>query len=323
MNSKDTSLDPNNIVPPDVETAEDKISDKWTKALNNNAIDAISRVRTKKKHVLANIDISKNTSITVDPETHLTDATNQFLNAIIVLWNQTPGHENNYVVGINLLDYMKLKGIEDTPNNRKNTSRRIKQLSANLYTVSVKTILKNNKGREFNYDARILQSKAVARDGNSYLLKLTDDFFNAMVTAAYVMPIPIKLLRLDTSRYKYTWRIGYYLTRYQKMVIQHNHPQEDVLESITDMNTLLGKIDILNQKGRNIYDRIIKRVIRALDQLSHELQLFDYYITDTHGAKITYFKELPLDEFKTYKLHVKWRDYPKDWVPLAGRNNNH
>ena len=57
MNSKDTSLDPNNIVPPDVETAEDKISDKWTKALNNNAIDAISRVRTKKKHVLANIDI--------------------------------------------------------------------------------------------------------------------------------------------------------------------------------------------------------------------------------------------------------------------------
>ncbi len=317
MKSKDASLNPN-IVP--FAKLGSNIQDMWTKSLNNNVIDAASRIKFKKSNIIQNVNLSKDISVTVDPDTKITDATNQFLNAIIVLWNQTPGHDNSFIVNINLLDYMQLKGIEDTPNNRKNTARRMRKLTNDLFAIAVKAVLKDNKGRVFDYNARILQSNMLARDGNDYSLKLSDDFYNAMVTAAYVLPFPIELLRLDTSKSKYTWRIGYYLTRYQKMVIQHHRQQEEKLESVTDMNTLLNQIGILNQKGRNIYSHIIKRVIKALNQLSQELHLFDYYITDNKGNKTNYFRQLPLTEFKKYKLHVKWKNYPKEWVPLNGKH---
>lgn len=302
--------------------ANEQLSNKYIKGLNNAVIDA-TRAVAKKQRTIQTIEMPHNVLVTVDAETQLTDAVSQFLNTVIVLWNNTPGHDNTNNIGINLADYMDLKGISDTPDHRKNTARKIKQLAEKLYSISVRAELKNGKGKAYTYNARILQSDLVARDGSDYIFTLSDAFYKAMKTGGspYVMPLPTELLRLDTSKDKYTWRIGYYLSKYQKFVVQRKREQTGD-ESITDMNTLLDRIGILKQNNRNVYQNVISRVIRSLDRLSNELHLFTYYTTDADERRITNFKELPLGEFKKYKLHTSWIDYPEEWIKLNGKQHN-
>ena len=299
--------------------ANEQLSNKYVKGLNNAVIDA-TRAAAKKQRTIQTIEMPHKVLVTVDAETQLTDAVNQFLNTVIVLWNNTPGHENRNVIGINLADYMDLKGISDTPDHRKNTARKIKQLAKKLYSISVKAELKNSKGKAYVYNARILQSDLVARDGSDYIFTLSDDFYKSIKTGGspYVMPLPTELLRLDTSRDKYTWRIGYFLSRYQKLVVQHKREKPDH-ESVTVMNTLLDRIGILEQRNRNVYKNYISPVINSLNKLSNNLHLFTYYITDADGRRITTFKDLPLGEFKKYKLHTSWIDYPEEWIKLSGK----
>ena len=56
MKSKDASLNPN-IVP--FAKLGSNIQDMWTKSLNNNVIDAASRIKFKKSNIIQNVNLSK------------------------------------------------------------------------------------------------------------------------------------------------------------------------------------------------------------------------------------------------------------------------
>ena len=55
MKSKDASLNPN-IVP--FAKLGSNIQDMWTKSLNNNVIDAASRIKFKKSNIIQNVNLS-------------------------------------------------------------------------------------------------------------------------------------------------------------------------------------------------------------------------------------------------------------------------
>lgn len=273
----------------------------------------------------------KTGKIIVDPNISITPADSQFLNIALTIWNATKGHDNIPWLIVPTDKYMQIKGIPDDPqgNNRKNTNRQIKKMIDDLRGVEVQTSLVysvfDSKGRptgkkeQWDFSSQIVYGKAERHSGGIYMAKMTDEFFKAVSDKklTYVIPLPLQLQRLDTSKHKYEYFAGVYLNAYAAT--------NKTSDTTTKMNTLLEHMSILKKNNvSHAMKRIIKPTIEALDGLQNDLHLFNYKIVDSKGKEVKRDKLqwLSLDDFKRCKLKVKWLEDRQDFMDKISKQND-
>lgn len=291
----------------------------WGKSLANHPIINASQARGK----AGKFETIITDKFTIEPEYNITDAMSQFINTLMVLWNNNTGYQNSPEISFNITDYMDLAGIKITDSSIKDTVKKIRKLVNELYGLSVKYVERRAKGRPRKGDTRIISDKSVNKSGTELMMTLAPKFYKAVTqdNVPLLLPLPLVLLKINTSQHKYAWRVGYALAVDKK----RNAKNENRVRKI---GSLLEEIDFtpyLNLKSPNrkrtsrsgLYDYVIKPFIKTLDYLSNSLDLFDYKILED-DREITNFKAMTLHELEECKLSVKWHTYPAQW--LAKKN---
>ena len=175
--------------------------------------------------------------------------------------------------------------------------------------------LKNVSFTVFSMIVEDVDGGETATDGKDILFKYNDDFFKFFTNNGrpYIMFLPTALTSLDTKKFGLAWYVGYYLSRDERNNL-HKKSRANIVSSI------LREVGLIDAKGKgnsSVYSHIIEPFLRALDKLGdgskfpekngEGLDMITYTFLDKKGNEVTNFKQLPLSEFKQYRLLVHWK----------------
>ena len=178
---------------------------------------------------------------------------------------------------------------------------KIKKLTFNVFSMTVE-------------DA---DDSDLVTEGSDILFKYNDDFFKFFTNNGrpYIMFLPTALTSLDTNKFGLAWYVGYYLSRDERNNLhKKNQNRTNIVSSILRE---VGLIDAKGKSNSSVYSHVIEPLLRALDKLGdgskfpekngEGLDMITYTFLDKKGNEVTNFKQLPLSEFKQYRLLVHWK----------------
>lgn len=296
-------------------------SKQWLKTLNNNATATLSQTRQKrKKRTLTKQVLQSGTSF-IAPGIKISASDSKRLNVIFALTLAAKGYQNSNLTRIDPEEYLRSQGRKVTKVNIRNARREIRDTIKNYRGISAETMIKRNgklKNVSFTVFSMIVEDVdggETATDGKDILFKYNDDFFKFFTNNGrpYIMFLPTALTSLDTKKFGLAWYVGYYLSRDERNNL-HKKSRANIVSSI------LREVGLIDAKGKgnsSVYSHIIEPLLRALDKLGDGskfpekngkgLDMITYMFLDKKGNEVTNFKQLPLSEFKQYRLLVHWK----------------
>lgn len=296
-------------------------SKQWLKTLNNNATATLSQTRQKrKKRTLTKQVLQSGTSF-IAPGIKISASDSKRLNVIFALTLAAKGYQNSNLTRIDPEEYLRSQGRKVTKVNIRNARREIRDTIKNYRGISAETMIKRNgklKNVSFTVFSMIVEDVdggETATDGKDILFKYNDDFFKFFTNNGrpYIMFLPTALTSLDTKKFGLAWYVGYYLSRDERNNL-HKKSRANIVSSI------LREVGLIDAKGKgnsSVYSHIIEPFLRALDKLGDGskfpekngkgLDMITYMFLDKKGNEVTNFKQLPLSEFKQYRLLVHWK----------------
>lgn len=296
-------------------------SKQWLKTLNNNATATLSQTRQKrKKRTLTKQVLQSGTSF-IAPGIKVSASDSKRLNVIFALTLAAKGYQNSNLTRIDPEEYLRSQGRKVTKVNIRNARREIRDTIKNYRGISAETMIKRNgklKNVSFTVFSMIVEDVdggETATDGKDILFKYNDDFFKFFTNNGrpYIMFLPTALTSLDTKKFGLAWYVGYYLSRDERNNL-HKKSRANIVSSI------LREVGLIDAKGKgnsSVYSHIIEPFLRALDKLGDGskfpekngkgLDMITYMFLDKKGNEVTNFKQLPLSEFKQYRLLVHWK----------------
>ena len=296
-------------------------SKQWLKTLNNNATATLSQTRQKrKKRTLTKQVLQSGTSF-IAPGIKISASDSKRLNVIFALTLAAKGYQNSNLTRIDPEEYLRSQGRKVTKVNIRNARREIRDTIKNYRGISAETMIKRNcklKNVSFTVFSTIVEDVdggETATDGKDILFKYNDDFFKFFTNNGrpYIMFLPTALTSLDTKKFGLAWYVGYYLSRDERNNL-HKKSRANIVSSI------LREVGLIDAKGKgnsSVYSHIIEPFLRALDKLGDGskfpekngkgLDMITYMFLDKKGNEVTNFKQLPLSEFKQYRLLVHWK----------------
>lgn len=298
-------------------------SKQWLKTLNNNATATLSQTRQKrKKRTLTKQVLQSGTSF-IAPGIKISASDSKRLNVIFALTLAAKGYQNSNLTRIDPEEYLRSQGRKVTKVNIRNARREIRDTIKNYRGISAETMIKRNgklKNVSFTVFSMIVEDVdggETATDGKDILFKYNDDFFKFFTNNGrpYIMFLPTALTSLDTNKFGLAWYVGYYLSRDERNNLhKKNQNRTNIVGSILRE---VGLIDAKGKSNSSVYSHVIEPLLRALDKLGdgskfpekngEGLDMITYTFLDKKGNEVTNFKQLPLSEFKQYRLLVHWK----------------
>ena len=298
-------------------------SKQWLKTLNNNATATLSQTRQKrKKRTLTKQVLQSGTSF-IAPGIKISASDSKRLNVIFALTLAAKGYQNSNLTRIDPEEYLRSQGRKVTKVNIRNARREIRDTIKNYRGISAETMIKRNgklKNVSFTVFSMIVEDVdggETATDGKDILFKYNDDFFKFFTNNGrpYIMFLPTALTSLDTKKFGLAWYVGYYLSRDERNNLhKKNQNRTNIVGSILRE---VGLIDAKGKSNSSVYSHVIEPLLRALDKLGdgskfpekngEGLDMITYTFLDKKGNEVTNFKQLPLSEFKQYRLLVHWK----------------
>lgn len=296
-------------------------SKQWLKTLNNNATATLSQTRQKrKKRTLTKQVLQSGTSF-IAPGIKISASDSKRLNVIFALTLAAKGYQNSNLTRIDPEEYLRSQGRKVTKVNIRNARREIRDTIKNYRGISAETMIKRNgklKNVSFTVFSMIVEDVdggETATDGKDILFKYNDDFFKFFTNKGrpYIMFLPTALTSLDTKKFGLAWYVGYYLSRDER----NNLYKKSRANIVSSILREVGLIDAKGKGNSSVYSHIIEPFLRALDKLGDGskfpekngkgLDMITYMFLDKKGNEVTNFKQLPLSEFKQYRLLVHWK----------------
>ena len=296
-------------------------SKQWLKTLNNNATATLSQTRQKRKKRTQTKQVLQSGTSFIAPGTKISASDSKRLNVIFALTLAAKGYQNSNLTRIDPEEYLRSQGRKVTKVNIRNARREIRDTIKNYRGISAETMIKRNgklKNVSFTVFSMIVEDVdggETATDGKDILFKYNDDFFKFFTNNGrpYIMFLPTALTSLDTKKFGLAWYVGYYLSRDERNNL-HKKSRANIVSSI------LREVGLIDAKGKgnsSVYSHIIEPFLRALDKLGDGskfpekngkgLDMITYMFLDKKGNEVTNFKQLPLSEFKQYRLLVHWK----------------
>lgn len=305
-------------------------SKTWLKTLNNNPAATASQTRQKRQKQTQTKKLLQSGVSIIAPKVKLSASDSKRLNIIFALTLAAKGYENSNLTRIDPEEYLKWQGRKITKVNIRNARREIRNTIKNYFGITTETIVNINGKRKkltFHIFGMLAEDEDsnnnTVTDGNDILFKYDRDFFDFFTNYGkpYIMFLPMALTTLDTRRYPLAWYVGYYLARDKR----NNFRNENRANIVGSILHEVGLIDENGKTNSSVYSHVIEPFLKALDKLSdgskfpkkngQGLNLITYTFLDKNGNKVTAFKQLPLSEFKQYRLLVHWKKYVA--IPLA------
>lgn len=296
-------------------------SKQWLKTLNNNATATLSQTRQKRKKRTQTKQVLQSGTSFIAPGIKISASDSKRLNVIFALTLAAKGYQNSNLTRIDPEEYLRSQGRKVTKVNIRNARREIRDTIKNYRGISAETMIKRNgklKNVSFTVFSMIVEDVdggETATDGKDILFKYNDDFFKFFTNNGrpYIMFLPTALTSLDTKKFGLAWYVGYYLSRDERNNL-HKKSRANIVSSI------LREVGLIDAKGKgnsSVYSHIIEPFLRALDKLGDGskfpekngkgLDMITYMFLDKKGNEVTNFKQLPLSEFKQYRLLVHWK----------------
>lgn len=296
-------------------------SKQWLKTLNNNATATLSQTRQKRKKRTQTKQVLQSGTSFIAPGIKISASDSKRLNVIFALTLAAKGYQNSNLTRIDPEEYLRSQGRKVTKVNIRNARREIRDTIKNYRGISAETMIKRNgklKNVSFTVFSMIVEDVdggETATDGKDILFKYNDDFFKFFTNNGrpYIMFLPTALTSLDTKKFGLAWYVGYYLSRDERNNL-HKKSRANIVSSI------LREVGLIDAKGKgnsSVYSHIIEPFLRALDKLGdgskfpekngEGLDMITYTFLDKKGNEVTNFKQLPLSEFKQYRLLVHWK----------------
>ena len=296
-------------------------SKQWLKTLNNNATATLSQTRQKRKKRTQTKQVLQSGTSFIAPGIKISASDSKRLNVIFALTLAAKGYQNSNLTRIDPEEYLRSQGRKVTKVNIRNARREIRDTIKNYRGISAETMIKRNgklKNVSFTVFSMIVEDVdggETATDGKDILFKYNDDFFKFFTNNGrpYIMFLPTALTSLDTKKFGLAWYVGYYLSRDERNNL-HKKSRANIVSSI------LREVGLIDAKGKgnsSVYSHIIEPCLRALDKLGdgskfpekngEGLDMITYTFLDKKGNEVTNFKQLPLSEFKQYRLLVHWK----------------
>ena len=302
---------------------ETELSKKWLKTLNNNATATLSQTRQKrKKHTQTKQKLQSGISI-IPAGTKISASDSKRLNIIFALTLAAKGYQNSNLTRIDPEEYLRSQGRKVTKTNIRNARREIRDTIKNYRGISAEAMvtingkLKKASFSVFSMTVEDADGSDLATDGSDILFKYNDDFFKFFTNNGhpYIMLLPLALTSLDTNKFGLAWYVGYYLSRDERNNLhKSNQNRTNIVGSI------LREVGLIDAKGKgnsSVYSHVIEPFLRALDKLGDGskfpekngkgLDMITYTFLDKKDNEVTSFKQLPLSEFKQYRLLVHWK----------------
>ena len=298
-------------------------SKQWLKTLNNNATATLSQTRQKRKKRTQTKQVLQSGTSFIAPGIKISASDSKRLNVIFALTLAAKGYQNSNLTRIDPEEYLRSQGRKVTKVNIRNARREIRDTIKNYRGISAETMIKRNgklKNVSFTVFSMIVEDVdggETATDGKDILFKYNDDFFKFFTNNGrpYIMFLPTALTSLDTKKFGLAWYVGYYLSRDERNNLhKKNQNRTNIVSSILRE---VGLIDAKGNSNSSVYSHVIEPLLRALDKLGdgskfpekngEGLDMITYTFLDKKGNEVTNFKQLPLSEFKQYRLLVHWK----------------
>lgn len=298
-------------------------SKQWLKTLNNNAAATLSQTRQKRKKRTQTKQVLQSGTSFIAPGTKISASDSKRLNVIFALTLAAKGYQNSSLTRIDPEEYLRSQGRKVTKTNIRNARREIRDTIKNYRGITTEidmTINDKTKKLTFNVFSMTVEDadgSDLVTEGSDILFKYNDDFFKFFTNNGrpYIMFLPTALTSLDTNKFGLAWYVGYYLSRDERNNLhKKNQNRTNIVGSILRE---VGLIDAKGKSNSSVYSHVIEPLLRALDKLGdgskfsekngEGLDMITYTFLDKKGNEVTNFKQLPLSEFKQYRLLVHWK----------------
>lgn len=296
---------------------------QWLKTLNNNATATLSQTRQKRKKRTQTKQVLQSGTSFIAPGTKISASDSKRLNVIFALTLAAKGYQNSNLTRIDPEEYLRSQGRKVTKTNIRNARREIRDTIKNYRGITTEIDMKINgktKKLTFNVFSMTVEDaddSDLVTEGSDILFKYNDDFFKFFANNGrpYIMFLPTALTSLDTNKFGLAWYVGYYLSRDER-----NNLHKKSQNRTNIVGSILREVGLIDAKGKSnssVYSHVIEPLLRALDKLGdgskfpekngEGLDMITYTFLDKKGNEVTNFKQLPLSEFKQYRLLVHWK----------------
>lgn len=298
-------------------------SKQWLKTLNNSATATLSQTRQKRKKRTQTKQVLQSGTSFIAPGIKISASDSKRLNVIFALTLATKGYQNSSLTRIDPEEYLRSQGRKVTKTNIRNARREIRDTIKNYRGITTEIDMSINgktKKLTFNVFSMTVEDaddSDLVTEGSDILFKYNDDFFKFFTNNGrpYIMFLPTALTSLDTNKFGLAWYVGYYLSRDERNNLhKKNQNRTNIVGSILRE---VGLIDAKGKSNSSVYSHVIEPLLRALDKLGdgskfpekngEGLDMITYTFLDKKGNEVTNFKQLPLSEFKQYRLLVHWK----------------
>ena len=265
-------LDATFVLSRPVEAKQGEQPKKYASMLQGNATMELERVVGE----IATDDIDKITgvatiskgdvTIQLDNIGKLDIGTQKLFNFLTIELTKNTDHSDGTVT-VPLIEYAEFCGVDASKKSSldKHRSKAKKQLD-NLYRISLSWKEHGKKDGDF-LDVRLLQAKGIIKNG--LITVMYSDVMNKYLHSSYMMQYPTALGKLD-ERNPIPYTLGIKLSHYYTMDNNVKRGTNNIIKVTTlleYLENLIPSYDVVMSGNRNITDRIIKPLVKALDVL--------------------------------------------------------
>lgn len=222
----------------------------------------------------------------------------------IIIYKLTKSGANTPVINITLDEFMKLRGLT----NKKEARKQVNTDLETLFNCRV-SFVDTTTGKYKNYiDLHVLDSKGIKNSVITVTLGLS---FFTLIKNYPLMLMPLNVFSIDLKANPHAYYISRKLAEHKRMNLGKANENIIAVKTLIEACPLLPTYDEVSQAGRQINQRIIQPFIKNLTALE---EYFIWEFCNTKGTPLSD-EQLELSDYDTFiNLFIKF-EWKQDIIP--------
>ena len=214
----------------------------------------------------------------------------------IIIYKLTKSGANTPVINITLDEFMKLRGLT----NKKEARKQVKADLETLFNCRV-SFTDSTTGKYQNFiDLHVLDSKGIKNSVITVTLGLS---FFTLIKNYPLMLMPLNVFSLDLKANPHAYYISRKLAEHKRMNLGKANENIIAVKTLIEACPLLPTYDEVSQAGRQVNQRIIQPFINNLTNLE---EYFTWEFCNSKGTPLTD-EQIELSDYETFiNLYIKY-----------------